>query len=145
MTKAVLYIFIQIVVNNSYIDVEYAKEISEHINRACLEYGVDAELYTAILAQESMYKVDAKNCNKNGCNDFGISQINKFTAKSYGIEIKRLTTDVEYAIMKGALILSDFKKWYGKKENNWWSRYNSSNEKARERYEKGVNRWMRKF
>lgn len=143
--------YCQIVKNRPNISKKYAMKVSNAIHQAARKFNVDKKLYTAILAQESMYSVGAKNCKKgldaqnrpvSVCFDYGISQINWRTAKRYELNLDSLTSDLKYSIEAGARILRDFKKRYGKKELNWWTRYNSSTEKHRLEYERKVKRWF---
>lgn len=93
---------------------------------------------------------DTKKCINNikpykrvkVCFDFGLSQINHKTAKSFGFDLIKLTTDLDCSVEAGAIVLADFYKRYGKREYKWWSRYNSSNPVYRETYEKLVERFM---
>jgi len=128
----------QIVKNKPDIDSEYAKTLSKEIVRASEKYKVRSDIYTAILMQESSYRLAAINPSSN---DFGIAQINKKTAASYKFCPKKLTTDLRYSIEAGAKVLSDFKKMYFKKEGyEYWSRYNTSNPKKRKTYKQKVLR-----
>lgn len=74
--------------------------------------------------------------------DVGISQIFFKTAERYGFDLDKLTTDLEYSVMAGAQVLSDFKKKYGKKELLWWSRYNASSPAKRKIYQALVERYL---
>lgn len=135
-------IYCQIVKNNPKINKNYAMKISNIIYYVAQLYNIDPKKYAAILAQESMYKLNAKNCNENKCLDFGISQINHKTARMYGFDLNKLTNDLHYSIRAGAIVLSDLNKVYGNKEPNWWSRYNSSKKQKRDLYVQLVLRYM---
>jgi len=76
------------------------------------------------------------------CADFGMSQIHYQTIKRYSIDFNRLTTDVKYSIEAGAKVLSDFKKRYGHKEKDWWTRYNANNNIKRDIYKQLVERFL---
>jgi hypothetical protein len=132
-------IFCQIVKNNQSIDKDYAMKLSNVIYHVAKLYNIDPKKYAAILAQESMYKMGAVNPKSR---DYGISQINYRTARVYGFDIQRLTTDVEYAVEAGAIVLADLKKSHGHKEQVYWTRYNSSKPEKREKYKKLVKRFM---
>lgn len=135
-------IFCQIVKNNSKIDLNYAYRLSNVINKVATEMNINPKRYAAILAQESMYKLDAKNCWDNECHDYGIAQINKNTIKSFNFDKNKLLTDLEYSVKAGAIVLSDIKKIYGEKEEDFWTRYNASNPIKREKYKKLVTRYL---
>lgn len=58
------------------------------------------------------------------CSDFGISQIYFKTAERFGINIYKLTTDLEYSVEAGAKVLANFMEKYEARDNDWWTRYN---------------------
>lgn len=62
--------------------------------------------------------------------DFGISQIHINTIKRYKFDLERLTTDLEYSVNSGALVLSWFYKTYAHKESTWWTRFNCGTKKG---------------
>ncbi len=76
------------------------------------------------------------------CSDFGMSQIYYKTARRYGFEIDRLTTDLKYSIEAGAKVLGDFRKRYAKREKDWWTRYNASSRVKRDIYKQLVERFL---
>ena len=150
-------IFCQIKKNNPKLDKSYAVQVSNIIYAMTKKYNLRPHIYTAILAQESMYNLGAKNCTTgvktlpNGhnaktettiCVDFGISQINYKTAKAYGFDLDRLVSDLHYSIEAGAIVLSDMKKMYHANEDDYWTRYNSSKKTFREEYRRLVERFM---
>lgn len=135
-------VYYQIIKNHPKIDRQYAVELSEIIQRIADEYKVQSRKLAAILAQESMYRLDPKKCLNKPCTDYGISQIHYKTIKAYKFDKKRLITDLEYSIAAGAKVLADFKKSYGKKEKDFWTRYNASSPEKREEYKKLVQRYM---
>jgi soluble lytic murein transglycosylase-like protein len=132
-------IYKQIIRSNPRIDKQYAARLSQKIHKAAKKYEINARIYTAILAQESMFRSGAINPKSK---DYGIAQVHHKTAKAYGFDIDRLTNDTKYSIKAGAKILGDIKKRYSHKEDTYWSRYNSSNPERRERYEELVRRYM---
>jgi soluble lytic murein transglycosylase-like protein len=132
----------QVTKNNPNITKLKAREIASIIVKKAKKHRIPKDIFTAILAQESMYKVSAKNCTGKNCTDIGISQIHYKTIKRYGFNKKRLLTDLEYSIEAGCIVLKDFMNRYSHKEKNWYSRYNSSNPAARKRYEKSVKRFL---
>jgi soluble lytic murein transglycosylase-like protein len=96
--------------------------LSKAIASACEQYQVPCRVYTAVLATESMYKLGAVNSRTS---DLGIAQINPETARSLGLDQKRLTTDLEYSVNAGAQVLAWFYKTYRTEEpRTWVARYN---------------------
>ena len=77
--------YCQINKNNPKLSLEYSQKLSELIDEASKKHNIPAEIYTAMLMQESTYKLSAVGCKKT-C-DYGISQINKLTAKRYGLSL----------------------------------------------------------
>jgi len=106
----------------------------------------------AILMQESSYNLSAKNkkcgfseeTGKRACiiQDYGVGQINYKTIEYLKLDKKRLTTDLSYSVDAAAKVLSNFKKMYGHKEIDFWTRYNSSNKNKRLVYKRLVERYM---
>lgn len=151
-------IYCQIVRNKPDIDEDYAMELSNIIYTITKKYDIDSRIYTAILAQESMYNLEALNCvtglkyteaeglyyfkNSTVCTDIGISQIHYSTIKKYNFDAEKLTTNLTYSVEAGIKVLSKFKKKYGDKEKDYWTRYNSSNESQREKYRNLVSRYF---
>jgi hypothetical protein len=140
-------VYFQILENKPNIDTDYAGKLSYYIVVECTKFGVSPHLFTAILMQESGYNLKAKNCRFDAieykiCTDFGIAQIHFTSVKRYNFNQKRLTSDLVYSLRAGLRILSDFKKMYAHKDKYYWSRYNSSNPLARQKYKERVQRWM---
>lgn len=154
-------ILCQILRNNPTINRSYARDLSNHIHRISKHYNLPADLFTAILMQESSYKVSAKNClvglrdpagstdsEIKVCADYGIAQINFKTAKQHNFDLHKLTEDLEYSVDAGAKILSWFSKTYKNKEpKRWFCRYNTGTASAASirknctKYIELVNRW----
>ena len=148
-------IYCQILKNNPKLDKAYAFKLSNVIILKSIKYDLNPRKLTAIFAQESMYKLDAKNCTtgyevdsggiasnlSRVCTDFGIGQIHHKTAKLYKFEVSRLTSDMDYSVEAAAIVLSDFKKRYKHKEKDWWTRYNANNMSARNEYKRLVERF----
>ena len=128
--------------NNPDLTPKQARKISSVILRKVDKHKIPKQIFIAILAQESMYKLSAKNCSSGKCTDLGISQIHIGTIKRYKFDKKRLLTDLDYSVEAGCIVLKDFMIRYGKKEKNWYSRYNSSNPIARKKYEKSIKRFL---
>lgn len=132
-------IYYKILKNKPTIDKTYARKLATVIAVKTSKHNINAIKYTAILAQESGYKLNAIN-HKSG--DYGISQINHRTAKAFNIDTKRLLKDLDYSVEAGLIVLADFKKRYGHREDDYWSRYNSSNKTKRTMYKKLVVGYM---
>ena len=132
-------VYCQIIKNNPSLDRKYAMKLSNAIHAVAVLYDIEPKKYAAILAQESMYKLNAHNKDSK---DYGISQINHSTAKAYKFNTKKLTTDLAYSIEAGAIVLADMKRMYASKEKDWWTRYNSSNATKRKKYKTLVARYM---
>jgi hypothetical protein len=147
-------IFCQIRKNNPKVTKEYAMQLSNIIHSVTKKYNLRPHIYTAILAQESMYQLKAINCTTGVklydannplneeeivCVDFGISQINYKTAKAYEFDLTKLVSD---SIEAGAIVLSDMKKRYHEDDIHYWTRYNSSKKTFREEYRRLVERFM---
>jgi hypothetical protein len=88
-----------------------------------------------MLMQESGYRLTARNIKcgisittgEQDCVavDFGIGQINHLTIKGYKFNLKKLMTDLEYSVEASAIVLSDFKKQFGHKDDEYWTMYNT--------------------
>ena len=135
-------IYDQITTNKPSINRAYAKQLSGLIQTESMVKGVNPHLVAAIFMQESSYRLSAKNCT-NICHDYGLSQINRHTARRFGFDLKKLTTDLAYSVRAGIAVLADFKRMYGKKEAHWWTRYNTSKPSLRLIYRKRVGKWLR--
>lgn len=162
-------IYCQIIKNKPSINKKYAMRLSNVIYNKTKQHNIDPVIFTAIIAQESMYKLSAKNCirglttklrmvkDKNGitdldktgevlvearvCTDFGLTQIHYGNVKKSKLDAQKLTTDLEYSVDEGAKVLKHFKR-YKKKEKDWWTRYNSPTRSNREIYKKLVERFL---
>lgn len=152
-------LFCQIKDNNPHLSTTFAMELSDTISKAAKKHKIPANIYTAILMQESSYNVKAKamvcglrqpSSDVEACivADFGMSQINYKTAESYEFDLKRLTTDIEYSVDAGAKVLSWFHRRYSKREHDWYCRYNVGTRPKRmiktacRKYIKLVNRYL---
>ncbi len=140
------------------INKQYAMKLSNIIHKASRKYKLDSRIFTAILAQESLYNADAMKCYKgydfvkwaeNGeyvegkiCSDFGIGQIYFKTAENYKFDIHKIKYDLVYSVNASAQILGDFMKKYKRKEIHWWTRYNASSKHKREKYRQLVSRYF---
>lgn len=143
-------IYKQILRNEPRINKKYAMRLSNVIHKACLKYNVPKHIYTAILMQESRYKLHALRKVTGLLNgeettiktDFGIAQVHWKNVKNMKLDIDLLLNDLVYSVNQGAKILAYFKKRYAKKEEKWWSRYNASSKVKRNIYEKLVERYL---
>ena len=135
-------IFCQIIDNHPTIDKKYAFNLSKLIVKIAHTHKIDPRLLTAIMAQESKYDVTKKNCNERYCTDFGIAQINWKTADVYNFDRNLLTSDLEYSINAGAIVLAEIKARYAHKEEDYWTRYNASSPSKRNEYKLLVARYL---
>lgn len=137
-----------------------AMTLSNQIFKATKKHKVSANIYTAILMQESGYSENAvyKKCGitygalvgfskRQVCviQDMGIAQINYKTAKAYNFNMLMLF-DQEYAILAGAKVLSDLQKIF-KTNPRWWTSYNCGTKKPLTRktcndYYRSVSRFL---
>lgn len=130
----------------------YSRTLAQAIVAKSKKHNVSPKILTAMLMQESSYQISAKGLKcgisittgEKDCVvvDYGIGQINHKTIKNFNFDEKKLLSDVEYSIEAAAIVLADFKRMYGKKEVDFWTRYNSSNPTARHAYKKLVARYM---
>jgi soluble lytic murein transglycosylase-like protein len=132
-------IYSKIIRNKPSIDKDYARVLAGSIIKYSLKYNISPIQYNAMLAQESYYELGAVNLTTG---DYGLSQINRSTAEAYGLNTGRLLKDIDYSVEAGLIVLADFKKRYGNKEEDYWSRYNSSNKQKRTIYKKLVVGYM---
>ena len=138
--------------NNPRLSHSYTMEVSNIIYKVSRKHRIPANIYTAILMQESSYKKGARGCHsgldkETGeevtiCADFGISMINYKTAKLYNFDLQKIMNDLEYGIEAGAIVLSGFKKRYSRREKDYWTRYNANNKTKRLIYKKLVERFL---
>lgn len=129
-------------------------ELSNVIYKMTRKHKVPANIYTAILMQESGYKLAAMGCHKGikqgsliqeeakVCSDFGMSQIYYKTAEGFGFDLTKLINDLEYSVEAGAIVLADFRKRYSHRELDWWTRYNASSRTKRNIYKQLVERYL---
>ncbi len=132
-------LFKQILKNQPTIDSNYAVRLSNAILDASNRHGVNPHKIAAILAQECRYRL---HCINKVSKDYGIGQINHKTIKAFNMDKERLLNDLDYSVEMAVVVLADFKRMYGKREKNWFTRYNSSNPDKRKVYETLVARFM---
>ena len=144
-------IYLQILKNKPSIEKSKAVKLSQLIHLNSKLYGLNPRIFTAILMQESSYRLAATNCRvgldlsnstRKVCTDFGIGQIYHTTVTAFGMDVNRLTTDLEYSVEAAAIVLADFDRMYGHKESDYWTRYNTSKPSLRKAYKERVKRWL---
>lgn len=165
-------IYSQIITNSPSINKKYAMKLSNIIYRKARKYDIRADLLTAILAQESMYRMVQGSCSTGYveidmgylkatipetmrasikaytneeitvCADFGIGQINYRNIAKLGFDKERLLTDLDYSVDIAALMLKKKYKYYGKTGPDWWTRYNAYDPDKRKIYKKMVERFL---
>jgi len=132
-------LFKQILKNQPTIEANYAVRLSNAILDASMRHRVNPHKIAAILAQECRYRL---NCINKVTKDYGIGQINHKTIKAFNMDQKRLLTDLEYSVEMAVIVLADFKRMYGKREKDWFTRYNSSKPDKRKHYGELIARFM---
>lgn len=108
-----------------------------------LKFGIDPELFTALIAQESSFR-SIKSCyivhRNRACEvtcDWGLAQVNDVWIKRWNLDPQRLLEDPRYNLETGARILQLLKRQY-QEEDNFWSRYNTAHAIRRAKYEQQV-------
>ena len=165
-------IYNQIISNSPSINKAYAMKLSNIIYKKTRKYKVNARLFTAILAQETMYKLSQGSCStgyikidmeyltaaislemKNKlrdytnskvtiCEDFGIGQVNHRNIAKFEMDKERLLTDLDYSVDMAAFMLNLTKKYYSKKDSEWFTRYNAFSKDKRKKYKSLVERFL---
>lgn len=133
-------IYDQIRKNRKKVSKSYAMRLSNIIHHASLKYKIPARTYTAILMQESTYRL---NVVAEG--DYGIAQINIKTHAKYDKD--KLLIDLKYSVYAGAEVLSWFHKTYAKDDVDWYTRYNcgtatTTKRKTCQKYKKLVSKFL---
>jgi soluble lytic murein transglycosylase-like protein len=90
------------------------------IYNAAVKHGINPLTLTSIVAHESGFNIKAVNPKTK---DYGLTQINIYNIKARGLSSVKLTSNIDYSLETGALILAEFKAQYSK-EQNWVCRYN---------------------
>lgn len=142
----------QVKKNNASLTPAYSQVLAQTILVQSKKHKIPAKLLAAILMQESAYKVSAKNIHcgvsvysgKEDCIviDFGIGQINHKTIKVFNFDKNKLLSDLAYSIEASAIVLADFRRMYGQKESDYWSRYNAGTRSKRQVYKTLVARYL---
>lgn len=142
----------QVQKNNPSLNQNFAKKLAKTIVKKSNKYKISPRILAAILMQESSYKISAKNLKcgisistgQRDCVavDFGIGQINHRTIKSFKFNTDKLLSDLDYSVEASAKVLADFKRMYGKKDPEYWTRYNAGSIEKRNVYKNLVARHM---
>lgn len=142
----------QVKKNSPNLSKAYQLALAQTIVKKSKKHKVSSKVLTAMLMQESSYNINAKNVKcgismttgRKDCVvvDYGIGQINHKTIKHFNLDQKKLLSDLDYSVEAAAIVLADFKRMYGKKEVEYWTRYNSSTPAKRHVYKKLVARYM---
>lgn len=132
-------LFKHILKNQPNLDSNYVLRLSNAILDASIKYKVNPYKLSAILRQESGYKLNIIN---KATKDYSIGQINERTIKAFNMDKQRLLTDLTYSVNMSAFVLADFQRMYGHKEQDFWTRYNSSNPIKRNTYKMMVARFL---
>lgn len=104
------------------------------------KHKLDWRLVTAIFFQESSLHLDPQNCKTNSCKDFGLGQVRIHVwDQVFDIDQKRILHDVDYSVYISVKVLADYKKRYGAKELNWFTRYHSNKPELRFVYMQRLN------
>ncbi len=85
--------------------------------------------------QESTYKLDSIHAtcgllrledSQESCimTDFGIAQIHYKNLSRFHLDKVKLTTDLDYSVDAGAMILAQYKHYQKREPDMWWTRYN---------------------
>jgi len=123
------------------LEKSYALKLATNIDKVCDKYALNKRRFTAILYQESAFKMGVISST----GDYSISQIHHRTAAAFGFDLKRLLNDMEYALECGAIVLKDFKTRYGHKKD-WYVMYNCGvkdiNRDTCQRYKKSIEKLM---
>lgn len=139
LKKRELEVYTQITKNSPQINKTFARQLSIQIISKSDKHKVSSKILTAIMMQESTYKVSAQNVQSK---DYGIGQINERTIRNFKLNKKLILTNLEYSVEASAIVLADFKRMYGKREKTYWTRYNSGRPVKREVYRKLVSRYL---
>jgi hypothetical protein len=74
--------------------------------------------------------------------DLGVMQAYQKTIRLYDFDPDKLLVNMDYALDCAAIILSDFKKMYGQREIDWYTRYNAGDPIKRIEYKNNISRWL---
>lgn len=128
------------------LDPADSMRLSNVLHEVAAHYKLDPKVLVAVLYQES--RIDesiAMVVHKNGSIDLGLAQINKRTAKDYGLDITKLMADSTYSLWAMGLIMRrkvNVCKRLGRAKGTEWSCYHSYTTKHRRVYERQVRRFL---
>lgn len=125
--------------NKRDLDRTYADRLAQAIYKASNKYNLNPIKVSAILRQECRYKL---SCVNDLTKDYGIGQINIKTIKAFKFDKKRILNDLDYSVEAAVIVLADFKRMYGHKEKDYWTRYNTSNPEKRKKYKQLVAQYL---
>ena len=138
-------------------NLDEALSLSNSFYKVARKHCLDPKLLVSIAFQESCLQLDVVR-KTNGFilmddeyveasvgSDFCMMQVNIRNIKHYNLDVNRLLTEPDYCIGAGAVILKDIQNRYARKEDKWWSRYNSVSRFHREIYQKHIERHMEKI
>lgn len=125
--------------NKPDLDPTYAEALSRAIYRASVKHGLNPLKVSAILRQECRYKL---RCINNTTKDYGIGQININTIEGFKFDKHKLLNDLDYSVEAATIVLADFKRMYGHREKDYWTRYNTSNPEKRKKYQQLVAQYL---
>lgn len=121
-----------------------SEQLAKAIEKQSEKHGLDWKLVTAIMFQESSLRLDPQNCldKSTRCQgDYGIGQVRYKVWKSHlNLDKKRMLTDLNYSVEMSVKVLADYKKRYGKRELNWYTRYHSATPIHRANYADKINK-----
>lgn len=108
-------------------------ELATDIVKVCEQQRINCQIFTAVLAQESMFRTSAFN---HRTLDYGIGQVNIRNIASLKLDKHRLLNDRVYSLTAAAQIFGYFQRRYGAKEALWYCRFNVGSGKL----ERGLGR-----
>lgn len=134
-----LEVFRHVLKNRADLDLPYANRLSKAIYKASTAHGLNPIKVSAILRQECRYRL---KCINAVTKDYGIGQINIKTIHAFKFDKTRLLNDLDYSVEAAVIVLADFKRMYGQKEQDYWTRYNTSNPEKRKKYKQLVAQYL---
>lgn len=137
--KPHITVYNHILKNKPNLDPVYADRLAWAIYSTSNKYKLNPLKVSAILRQECRYLL---KCINDTSKDYGIGQINHKTIKAFNFDKNRLLVDLDYSVEAAVIVLADFKRMYGRKEVDYWTRYNASNPQKREVYKQLVVRFL---
>ena len=120
-----------------HIEKKLSQEYGIIINKYSQQFDIDWKIVVAIFKQESDFDIKAVNFRTR---DFGIGQFNYRNIVFFEIDLGKLLTDADYAILQTYKLLYDLKKRHYHKEIGWYNRYHSGTPALRHKYQRLLNR-----